>query len=147
MYSPAQILKILGAAGVRRALVSSTPDEGTLKLFSAGPQRIVPSLRPYRSRADMGGWTRSQEVFDYVSKRLERGVYKSVGEFHIFDAGDVNTYQIGGLARLAVKRGLLLQIHSGPAPVRALFAIASKVKILWAHAGMSEPPGVVGRML
>lgn len=81
VYSPAQILKILGAAGVRRALVSSTPDDGTLKMFSADPQRIVPGLRPYRTRADMSGWARSQDVFEYVSKRIRRAFTKGSGNF------------------------------------------------------------------
>ncbi|MEE9255797.1 MAG: amidohydrolase family protein, partial [bacterium] len=56
-------------------------------------------------------------------------------------------YQIRGLAQLAVKRGLFLQIHSGAAPVSALFSLAPKIRILWAHAGMSEPPEVIGRLL
>src|SRR5256886_5890655 len=32
-YTPERILSILAKAGVRRALVSSTPDDGTLKLY------------------------------------------------------------------------------------------------------------------
>jgi predicted TIM-barrel fold metal-dependent hydrolase len=38
-------------------------------------------------------------------------------------------------------------VHSGAAPVSALFAINPKVKILWAHAGFSAPPVVVGELL
>jgi hypothetical protein len=56
VLTPDQVLAILDRAGVRRALVSSTPDDGTLKLYDKAPQRIVPFLRPYRSREDMLTW-------------------------------------------------------------------------------------------
>jgi hypothetical protein len=35
-------LSILAAAGVRRAIVSSTPDDGTLKLYEKAPKTVVP---------------------------------------------------------------------------------------------------------
>ena len=38
VFPPSQILAILDQAGIRRALVSSTPDDGTLKLYEAAPQ-------------------------------------------------------------------------------------------------------------
>jgi hypothetical protein len=59
-FSPGAILDKLTAAGVARALVSSTPDDGTLKLYRADRERIVPILRPYRDRGDMDGWFRSR---------------------------------------------------------------------------------------
>ena len=48
VYTPDQIVDILDKAGIRRALVSSTPDDGTLKLYERDPKRFVPILRPYR---------------------------------------------------------------------------------------------------
>jgi len=39
---------------VPRAIVSSTPDDGTLKLYEKSPKSVVPFLRPYRTRDDMG---------------------------------------------------------------------------------------------
>jgi len=57
VYAPDRALAILTAAGVRRAIVSSTPDDGTLKLYEKAPQMIVPFLRPYRTRDDMGRHT------------------------------------------------------------------------------------------
>ena len=42
VYSPERALSILSAAGVRRAIVSSTPDDGTLKLYEKSPKTIGP---------------------------------------------------------------------------------------------------------
>ena len=55
-YPEERILGILAQAGVKRALVSSTPDDGTIKLYQKDPKRIVPILRPYRTREDIGHW-------------------------------------------------------------------------------------------
>src|SRR2546426_11844860 len=55
-YSPERALALLARAGVRRALVSSTPDDGTLKLYERAPTAVVPFLRPYRTPEAMGGW-------------------------------------------------------------------------------------------
>lgn len=146
-FPPRLVLSILAAAGVKRALVSSTPDDGTLRLYQADPGRVVPILRPYRDGSDAAGWSRSEEVLAYVSERIKRGVYKGIGEFHLWNEEDAGSPQIKRLARLAVERGAVLHVHSGAAPVRALFAHAPEVKILWAHAGMSEPPEAVRELL
>ena len=146
-YPAARILEILSAAGVPRALVSSTPDDGTLTLYRAAPGRVVPILRPYRSRADMGDWFARDAVMDYVIERLDRGLHKGIGEFHLWSATEAGTPQMRKLAALAVSRGLILHVHAGAAPIRALFEIEPNLKILWAHAGMGAPPEVVGELL
>ncbi|MFQ5521231.1 MAG: amidohydrolase family protein, partial [Candidatus Methylomirabilia bacterium] len=145
-YAPEAILEILDRAGVRRALVSSTPDDGTLRLYEKAPSRIVPILRPYRTRADMAGWYRDPAVLAYVEGRLEKGVYKGIGEFHL-SAGQAATPMIKRLVELAVQRNLILHAHSDDQAVEELFALDQRVKILWAHAGMSAGPGTVGALL
>src|SRR5437867_841042 len=69
VYTPEAALGILGGAGVRRALVSSTPDDGTVRLYEKDPGRVVPELRPYRTRADMATWSRDPAVLAYVEER------------------------------------------------------------------------------
>src|SRR6516225_11798287 len=69
VYTPERALSILTAAGVRRAIVSSTPDDGTLKLYEKAPKTIVPFLRPYRTRDDMGSWHSDPAVQAYVEER------------------------------------------------------------------------------
>ena len=146
VYPPEEIFKIFDRAGVRRALVSSTPDDGTLKLYEKAPARIAPELRPYRSRGDMGSWHRDPAVLAYVEERLKRGIYKGIGEFHLF-AGQTNTPQIKRIVELAVEKNLFLHAHSDEAAVQELFALNPKVKILWAHAGMSSGPDAIGKLL
>jgi hypothetical protein len=146
VYPPEEILKIFDRAGVRRALVSSTPDDGTLRLYEKAPARIVPELRPYRTRGDMASWHGDPAVLAYVEERLKRGIYKGIGEFHLF-GGQTNTPMIRRIAELAVEKNLVLHAHSDEAAVEELFALNPKVKILWAHAGMSSGPDVIGKML
>src|SRR5438552_18400490 len=103
VYTPERALSILAKAGVRRALVSSTPDDGTLKLYEKSPAGIVPALRPYRTRDDMDTWSRDPAVAAYVEKRLERGIYRAIGEVH-FGEADVTAPTLPGFAELAGDR-------------------------------------------
>lgn len=144
--APEQALQILDRAGVRRALVSSTPDDGTVKLYDLAPRRIVPFLRPYRTRDDMGSWPRDPAVLVYMEDRLARGIYKGFGEFHLAEA-DVEAPVVRRLAELAAERGLFFQAHVDAPTVERLLQLYPLVRILWAHAGMSASAETVGRLL
>src|SRR5437660_12660227 len=65
-YPPDRILGILQKAGVKRALVSSTPDDGTLTLYQKDPNRVVPTLRPYRPPKHIGPWCQAPPGLPYV---------------------------------------------------------------------------------
>ena len=145
-YPPERVLAILDQASVRRALVSSTPDDGTLKLYEKAPMRITPILRPYRSRRDLSGWHQDPTLPAYLEERLKRGIYKGIGEFHLF-GGQANTPVVKWIVELAVQKNLILHAHSDDRAVEELFALNPKVKILWAHAGMSAGPDTVGKLL
>ena len=108
VYSADRALAILRAAGVRRAIVSSTPDDGTLKLYERAPKTIVPFLRPYRTRDDMGNWHNDPGVRSYVEERLKRGIYRGIGEFHLSESG-VGGSTLKRFAGLAADRDLFLQ--------------------------------------
>jgi len=146
VLSPARILAILDQAGVRRALVSSTPDDGTVQLYEVAPQRIVPFLRPYRRRDDMGSWHNDPAVQAYVEARLQRGIYKGIGEFHLV-ATQAEGATVRRCAELAAQRQLFLHAHVDDATVAQLLRLYPQVRILWAHAGMSAPAPTVGRLL
>ena len=145
--TPERALALLDAAGIGRALVSSTPDDGTLALHRLAPERIVPVLRPYRDRGDMAGWHRDPEVVAHVAGRLAaRDVYRGLGEFHL-EAGDVGSPEMAQLVALARQHGLFLHAHTDADGIEALAAAAPGVRLLWAHAGLGEPVARVGTVL
>jgi hypothetical protein len=146
VYTPERALSILARAGVRRAIVSSTPDDGTLKLYDRAPKGIVPFLRPYRARNDMSTWTRDPTVASYVEERLKRGVYRGIGEFHM-GASDVDGQTVKRIAELAAQHDLFLQCHVDDVTIEKLLTAYPRVRMLWAHAGMSAPAATVGRLL
>jgi predicted TIM-barrel fold metal-dependent hydrolase len=143
---PERALAILKSANVRRALVSSTPDDGTLKLYEKAPAMVVPFLRPYRSRSDMANWPRDLSVAAYVEERLKRGIYKGIGEFHLGIA-DVEAPVVKRFAELAVQHGLFFEAHVDDATVEQLVTRYPSVRIIWAHAGMSASAATVGRLV
>ncbi|NQV85011.1 MAG: amidohydrolase family protein [Rhodospirillales bacterium] len=147
VYAPGDILKKLDTANITRALVSSTPDAGTMKLFDIAPGRVVPALRPYRTRADMARWYETPDVLAYSKDRLAAGRHKALGEIHLYMAKNLETPEMAEYLDMAVARGLIVQPHTDALVVEALFKKRPKLKILWAHAGFSEPALVVARML
>jgi len=147
VLTPDQVLAILDRAGVRRALVSSTPDDGTLKLYDKAPQRIVPFLRPYRSREDVLTWHSDPAVQMYVEEQLTRGVYKGIGEFHLALADQAEAPVVKRCAELAAQRQISLHAHVDDITVEKLLQRYPQVKILWAHAGMSASAATVSGLL
>ena len=145
-YPEDRILGILDKAGVRRALVSSTPDEGTERLYRRDPKRIVPILRPYRTRDDISHWYQDLSVLPYLESRLALGIHKGIGEFHLF-GGQTSTPVIRRLVELAVQRGLYLHAHSDDLAIVELFSLEPRLRVIWAHAGMSATPQTVGALL
>ena len=134
VFTPERILAILDQAGVQRALVSSTPDDGTLQLYAAAPQRIVPFLRPYRTREDMGSWPSDPAVQAYVEERLKRGIYKGIGEFHL-SATQAEAPTVHRFAELAAQQQLFFHAHVDDVTVAKLLSLYPQVRILWAQAG------------
>ncbi len=147
VYTPAQILEKLDKAGVSRALVSSRPDDGTLRLLAAAPNRIVAGFRPYINSSDLGTWFENPDRLVYSKARLARGLHRGFGEVHLYSPDNLDAPEMDEYLELIAKHGLILQPHADAAVVRALFAKAPGLKILWAHAGFFEPAPVVGRML
>jgi len=137
----ADAIALLRKAGVRRALVSSSDDEGTQRLFNAAPDLIVPELRPYRTRSDVSGWVREPDVIRYVEERLRRYQYVAIGEFHLYGA-DADLPVPRRLIELAKQHGLILHAHSDVDAVERIFAQYPEARVLWAHAGFADPASV-----
>ena len=139
------VLAILRKAGVKRALVSSSGDDGQQRLYRAAPELIIPELRPYRSRSDVGTWFKDDSVISYLEKRLRKYRYAAIGEFHLYGA-DADLPVPRRMVELARKYNLFLHAHSDIDAVERLFKQWPQARILWAHAGF-EPPGRVVEML
>jgi Amidohydrolase len=145
-YPPERILAILDQAGIARALVSSTPDDGTLALYDAAPSRIVPILRPYRTAQDLADWWQDPTVIPYLEGRLRRGVHRGIGEFHLH--GDqAKSPVVKRVAELAMRAGLVLHAHSDEPAILGLFRIEPRLRVIWAHAGLSSGPREVGALM
>jgi len=132
---------ILRKAGLKGALVSSSNDEGTQKLYEAAPDIVVPELRPYRSRGEIGTWVRDATVIDYLEVRLKRYKYVAIGEFHLYGA-DADLPVPRRMVELAKQYDLMLHAHSDADAVERLFAQWPQARVLWAHSGFDRPEKV-----
>jgi hypothetical protein len=147
VYSPREIFKKMDKAGVSRALVSSTPDDGTWTLSRFAPDRVVAAFRPYRTPADMARWYQDPALLESARVRLASGRYRAFGEIHLFTPANLETPEMAEYLDMAVGQGLILHPHADAAVIEALFKKRPALKILWAHAGFLEPAPVVARML
>jgi len=141
MLPPDKALALLRQAGVRRALVSSSNDEGQQRLAQLAPDLILPSLRPYRQRGDQSRWQHDETVKAYLDERLSRYRYVALGEYHLYGA-DADLPVPRHVVQLARKHGLVLHSHSDADAIERQFAQWREARILWAHAGFDSPARV-----
>jgi hypothetical protein len=135
---PKDAIALLRKAGLRRALVSSSNDDGNQKLFAEAPDLILPSLRPYRTRGELSTWFKDESVLAYLEQRLARHRYVAIGEFHLYGA-DADLPVPRRMVQLARQYNLLLHAHSDADAVERLFAQWPQARILWAHSGFDQP--------
>jgi hypothetical protein len=147
VFDTGRVIAKFDAAGVPRVLVSSSPDDGTVMLYEAAPDRVVPELRPYRGQIGPSSWHSDKGTPAYIAERLTRGIYKGIGEVHMYDDAAARAPVAAAVVRMAVERGLLLHIHSGAGPIEIVFDQQPEARVLWAHAGMVEPPAVIDALL
>ena len=147
-YPPGTVIELMDKAGVAMALVSSTPDEGTIKLFEYAPNRIVPELRPYHGGWGSSNWSRAPDMLDYIRGRLNSYPHVGIGEFHVHSIDPSDDAFLRQVAKLAAERNVLIHVHTDEAEtVEFFYAAAPELTIIWAHAGMSASPKVVGKLM
>ena len=146
-YPPSSVIELMDKNGVAMGYVSSTPDEGTIKLWEFAPNRIIPSLRPYHGTAGSSNWTKSPGMEDYLLERLNKYPHEGIGEFHIHRLDPTDEPLLRKVTAMAKQRNIPIHIHSGAAPVDLLYRLEPSLTIIWAHAGMSEPASVVEQMM
>jgi predicted metal-dependent TIM-barrel fold hydrolase len=147
VFPPATVLELMDKSGVAMALVSSTPDEGTVRLWQFAPNRIVPELRPYHGDAGSSNWTKAPGMFDYLVERLDAYPHEGIGEFHLHSVDPRDEVLLRKIAELAISRDIYIHIHSDRHPVEMLYSFEPGLKIIWAHAGMIEPAEEVEEMM
>jgi predicted TIM-barrel fold metal-dependent hydrolase len=137
----AQAIDIMRKAGLKRALISSSGDEGQQRLYRAAPDLVIPELRPYRTRGEIGTWFRDETLIAYLEERLSKYRYAGIGEFHLYGA-DADLPVPRRMVQLARRHGLFLHAHSDADAVERLFRQWPQARILWAHAGFERPERV-----
>jgi hypothetical protein len=141
LVPPAQAVGILRQAGLQGALVSSSNDRGTQMLVEAAPDIVVPELRPYRSRGEIGSWMHDASVVPYLEDRLQRLKHVGIGEFHLYGA-DADLAVPRRMVALAREQGLLLHAHSDLDCIERLLKQWPEARVLWAHSGFERPEPV-----
>jgi predicted TIM-barrel fold metal-dependent hydrolase len=136
--SPKEAVAILRKAGIKRALVSSSDDEGTQKLLAEAPDLIAPSLRPYRRRGELSTWINDPDALAYVEALLRKHRYVAIGEFHLYGA-DADLPIPRRIVELAKQHGLLLHAHSDVDALERIFTQDPDARVLWAHSGFEGP--------
>lgn len=146
-YPVESVIEMMDRNGVAMGLVSSTPDEGTIMLWEYAPNRIVPELRPYHGSAGSSNWTKVRDMEAYLTDRLNRYPHEGVGEFHIhrLDTSDEPLFR--SVIKMARDRDIYLHVHSSTEPIRWLYSLDPQVKIIWAHAGLSDSATAVYELM
>lgn len=135
---PKMAIEYLRKAGLRRAVVSSSNDDGNQMLLAKAPDLILPSLRPYRTRGEISTWFRDESVLAYLEQRLAKHRYVAIGEFHLYGA-NADLPVPRRMVQLARQHKLLLHAHSDADAIERLFAQWPEARILWAHSGFDQP--------
>jgi len=135
---PQEAAAVLRRAGLKKVFVSSSSDDGTQKLRAAAPDLIVPVLRPYRKRGELGTWFRDPTVIELLESRLKKGGYAGIGEFHIFGE-DTDGEVFRKVVELSRKYNVFLHAHSDANAVDRIFRQYPGATVLWAHSGFAEP--------
>jgi hypothetical protein len=135
---PPEAVKVLRDAGLKRAFVSSSSDEGTQKLYQIAPELIVPVLRPYRKRGETSTWMYDESVVPMLTERLERNYYAGIGEFHAFGA-DIDLPVMQQVIALADRYRIFLHAHSDTDAIERIFTTNPDALVIWAHSGFESP--------
>lgn len=141
LLPPKDAVALLRKAGLKRALVSSSGDDGQQRLYAEAPELILPSLRPYRTRGEISTWVRDDSVLPYLEERLRKYRYVAIGEFHLYGA-DADLPVPRRMVELAKQHKLYLHAHSDVDAVERIFKQDPEARVLWAHSGFERPERV-----
>jgi hypothetical protein len=114
-YQLDEVLALFKKHRVTGILATSRPNTGTHALVDAKADglQVVPFIRPYRVRADIGSWFSDPVIFDLVQDEFKRGYYRGIGEFHLSGKAAENEW-VKKTVDFAVANDLYLHAHGNP---------------------------------
>jgi len=135
-YQVDEVLALLKKHRVTGILATSRPNTGTHALMAAKADglQVVPFIRPYRVRADIGSWFSDPVIFELVQDEFKRGYYRGVGEFHL-NGKAAESAMVKKTVDFAVANDLYLHAHSDDEAVEILMRHNPRARIIWAHTG------------
>jgi hypothetical protein len=146
-YQLDEVLALFKKHRVTGILATSRPNIGTHALMDAKTGlQVVPFIRPYRVRADMGSWFNDPVIFDLVQEEFKRGYYRGIGEFHLFGKA-ADTEIVKKTVDFAVANNLYLHAHADDEAVEILMRHNPRARIIWAHTGFGLAGERVSAML
>jgi predicted TIM-barrel fold metal-dependent hydrolase len=144
-------LELFSKNGVKAIIANSRPNDGSRALYEAASARqdlkVIPFIRVYRDRDDYGTWFNRPEIHRMIVEEEKRGIYRGVGEFHVYGARDAGTAVVRDIVNFAVAKNLVLHAHCDEEALEALFAHNPKARVIWAHTGFSTPLARVDELL
>ena len=147
-YAIDEVLRMFRAHGVTGILATSRPNDGTRALVAAQPEdiRVIPFIRPYRVRADIGRWFDDPAAMDLIVQEHVRGGYVGIGEFHL-SGRQADTAVVKRVVDFAVANDLYLHAHVDDEALEILYRHNPGARVIWAHTGFSTEPGKVAAYL
>lgn len=151
-YALDEVLALFKANRVTGILATSRPNDGTRALMEAQASGkaaglwVVPFVRPYRTRADIGSWFGDPVIFDLVQEEFKRGYYRGVGEFHLSGKAAANAW-VKKTVDFAVENDLYLHAHADDEALEILLGHNPRARVIWAHTGFGLAPSRVATLL
>jgi hypothetical protein len=147
-YQLDEVLALFKKHRVTGILATSRPNAGTHALMDAKAEglQVVPFIRPYRVRADIGSWFNDPVIFDLVQDEFKRGYYRGIGEFHLSGKA-ADTEMVKKTVDFAVANNLYLHAHADDEAVEILMRHNPRAQIIWAHTGFGLASARVSAML
>jgi hypothetical protein len=147
-YQLDEVLALFKKHRITGILATSRPNTGTHALMDAKAEgvQVVPFIRPYRVRADIGSWFNDPVIFELVRDEFKRGYYRGIGEFHLSGKA-ADTEMVKKTVDFAVANNLYLHAHADDEAVEILMRHNPSARIIWAHTGFGLASDRVSAML
>ena len=131
IYPVDRVVEMFRTSGVKGVLANSRPNDGTHALLAkqSADLWVVPFIRPYITRDDIGTWFKDPKIYALIESELKRGFYKGIGEFHL-SGRDADGEQVARIVNLSVERDIWLHAHSDTVAVETLYRHNPRARVI-----------------